>query len=84
MATCTEHEHEEGNEPEDTFDEKQNDELLIEMVRRYPCLYDKTAKDYKNARMREEAWRGIADVLNMTGRTKDNCFSIMVVRSNGN
>eukprot|EP00795_Rhopilema_esculentum_P010066 gene10066-18713_t len=42
-----------------------NKELLIESVRKYPCLYDTSRKDYKDDSIRENAWKIVCiDALN--------------------
>ena len=39
-------------------------ELLIESVKKYPCLYDTSRKDYRDDSVRESAWRMVCgDVL---------------------
>jgi len=45
---------------------KSGDELLIDMVRARPYLYDKTIENYKDATMKETAWTEIATTLNIT------------------
>lgn len=37
--------------------------MLIDLVRGYPCLYDKSSKDVKDIGMKEEAWQEIANIL---------------------
>ena len=34
-------------------------ELLIEAVRKMPCLYDTTKKEYKDELVRENAWKSV-------------------------
>ena len=42
-----------------------NKELLIESVRKYPCLYDTSRKDYKDDSNRENALKMVCiDALN--------------------
>ncbi|XP_065061667.1 uncharacterized protein LOC135688677 [Rhopilema esculentum] len=44
-----------------------NKERLIEAVRRYPCLYNTTKKEYKDESIRENAWRNVCnEVLEKT------------------
>ena len=38
-------------------------EELAEAVREYPCLYDKTKKEYKNKILTENVWEEVADKL---------------------
>lgn len=40
-----------------------DDELLIEQVREYPCIYDHANKDFKDHQIRENAWNKIGVVL---------------------
>lgn len=47
---------------------KYGDELLIDLVRSRPYLYDKTHREYKDMKMKENAWGEMADVMNMTGK----------------
>lgn len=47
---------------------KHGDELLIDMVRSRPYLYDKTVHNYKDTQIKENAWTEIATVLNITGK----------------
>ena len=39
-------------------------EKLIELIRNYPCLYDKSSMDYKD---NFNAWREIGSTLNLKG-----------------
>lgn len=45
---------------------KHGDELLIDMVRSRPYLYNKMVQNYKDAEMKENAWTEIATALNIT------------------
>jgi len=45
---------------------KYGDELLIDMVRIRPYLYDKNISNYKDTIMKENAWTEIATTLNIT------------------
>ena len=38
--------------------------LLIEEVRRFPCLWKTTDTNYKNAVMKENAWRNVTEAVN--------------------
>ena len=38
---------------------------LTDVVRKYPCLYDKKTLEYKNKNLKEEAWRKIEEELQM-------------------
>ena len=41
------------------------DEEVTETVRKYPCLYDKADKFYKDKRARRNAWKQIEEDLGM-------------------
>ncbi|XP_011883916.1 PREDICTED: uncharacterized protein LOC105571054 isoform X2 [Vollenhovia emeryi] len=45
---------------------KHGDELLIDLVRSRPYLYDKTQREYKNTNIKENAWIEMASILNIT------------------
>ena len=36
-----------------------NKELLIEAVRKMPCLFDTSLKEYKDELVRENAWKSV-------------------------
>ena len=50
------------------FEEKQGDELLIDLIRSYPFLYDKTNSQYKDKNMKEASWSEIGRILNVAGQ----------------
>ena len=41
-------------------------EELIELIRRYPELYDKKHDEYQNIRRKEDIWREIAAALDLS------------------
>lgn len=41
----------------------QENEELAEAVRKYPCLYDKSKKEYKDKIVTANAWKEVADQL---------------------
>lgn len=43
------------------------EEKLIEKVRQYEILYNHSSREYRNQRMRQEAWEEIAGELKITG-----------------
>ena len=45
----------------------ERDELLIEAVRDYPCLYNSKSADFKVLLKKENAWTAIAARLERTG-----------------
>jgi len=40
---------------------------LIEEVRKYPCLWNKSKEEYRNENMRDNAWWRISGELEKTG-----------------
>lgn len=48
--------------------EKSGDELLIELVRSYPVIYDKTLKDHKNSMIVNNAWSEIGIIMDLPGK----------------
>ena len=41
----------------------QENEELAEVILKYPCLYDKSKKEYKGKNVTENAWKKVADQL---------------------
>ena len=41
---------------------RENEELA-EVIQKYPCLYDKSKKEYKDKNFTENAWKEVADQL---------------------
>ena len=41
----------------------QENEELAEAVQKYPCLYDKSRKEYKDKTVVENSWKEVADQL---------------------
>jgi len=46
---------------------KEDDSLLVDLVKNYPHLYDKQTKDFKDTIKRNNLWIEIGQVLNATG-----------------
>jgi len=44
------------------------DELLINSVQQYPCLYNNKLKEFKDNRMKTNAWRKVAEELDSNGK----------------
>lgn len=56
-----------GNDDNQVSDNvKFGDELLIDLVRSHPYLYDKSTKDYKDIKLKDNAWKEMAEILNIT------------------
>ena len=41
----------------------QENEELAEVIRKYPCLHDKSKKEYKDKTVVENGWKEVADQL---------------------
>ena len=41
----------------------QEDEILVEEVRKYPCFYNKADKGYKERDRKKNAWKAVDDEL---------------------
>lgn len=50
------------------------DEKLVEIVSKYPCLYDLSSPMYKDQTAKESAWKEIAELVERTGK-KNSIFS---------
>lgn len=44
-------------------------DLFINLIQNNPILFDKTLKDFKNTRKKEEIWANVANQSNMTGNS---------------
>ena len=44
-----------------------SDELLAETVRKYPVLYNKSLKEFKDRTMNNNAWKQVAECLQNVG-----------------
>jgi hypothetical protein len=42
-------------------------EQLIEEVRKYPCLWNKSKEEYRNQNIRDNAWESISGEMKKTG-----------------
>ena len=47
-------------------------EQLIEEVRKYPCLWNKSKEEYRNQNIRDNAWERISGELKKTGKYISN------------
>lgn len=50
----------------------EQEHLLIDFIQHYPFLYDKSQKDYKDAKKNDLAWETIAPTINITGRIRNH------------
>ena len=51
----------------------ERDELLINAVREYPCLYNSGISDFKVQLKKENAWTAIAELLGRSGEQDSFC-----------
>lgn len=71
-SRCDEDEEEYLSDGLESFDQNANkyikygNELLIDLIRARPYLYDKRTENYKDVNMKENAWTEIATALNTT------------------
>ena len=49
-----------------------NNEKLSELVKLYPCLYNKKEKDFKKEDIKQRAWNEIAKEIFQTERKQSN------------
>lgn len=43
------------------------DTILIDLIKNFPHLYDKSTTDFKNAKKKEHTWMEISAILQMPG-----------------
>lgn len=46
---------------------REEDSLLVDLVKGYPHIYNKQSKDFKDIIKRNNSWKEIGDILNATG-----------------
>lgn len=51
-----------------------SDDLLIDLVKSYPHLYNKKSPCYKDSAMKENSWKEISNVLHMSGKNMYQCI----------
>ncbi|XP_011693397.1 PREDICTED: uncharacterized protein LOC105453288 [Wasmannia auropunctata] len=42
------------------------DEILIELIKNQPHLYDQSLKEFKDAQLKENSWHGISEIMSQT------------------
>ncbi|KYN01445.1 hypothetical protein ALC62_06072 [Cyphomyrmex costatus] len=47
--------------------EENTDTMLIDLVKNFPYLYDKSQTDFKNTHKKDCAWMKISSILKLTG-----------------
>ena len=60
---------------------KEIDEILINSVRDYPCLYNCKLKELKDNRIKENAWKKVAAELNSSGNIYDRITHVISANS---
>lgn len=43
-----------------------DDAMLIELVEKFPCLYDRGNPNFKNTRYKENAWTTVSEIVKTT------------------
>ncbi|XP_046383401.1 uncharacterized protein LOC124171388 [Ischnura elegans] len=46
----------------------ENDELLIDLVKNYPVLYDRSRKEFRDTSLKDRVWASIGEVLKASGQ----------------
>lgn len=52
---------------------------LIKEVERHPILYDKSVSGFNKTKLRDDAWKDVQEVLNVSGELFKNISSIIKV-----
>jgi len=50
-----------------TMTSREEDSLLVDLVKGYPHLYNKESRDFKDIIKKNNSWKEIGDILNTTG-----------------
>ena len=59
-----------------------NNEKLSELVKLYPCLYNKQEKDFKKENIKQRAWNEIAKELNISNRKEIFLLRLRIAKAN--
>ena len=59
-----------------------NNEKLSELVKLYPCLYNKQEKDFKKEDIKQRAWHEIAKELNISNRKEIFLLRLRIAKAN--
>lgn len=54
-----------------------SEELIIQLVRAHPCLYNTEDENYRNIKLKEELWNNIASNLGKSGKYRRVDFVAM-------
>ncbi|XP_054723542.1 uncharacterized protein LOC129233558 [Uloborus diversus] len=55
---------------------KINLEVFLEEVRKYPCLFDKKRKDYKDSQLKKSLWHVIGSKFNLSGPVAETKWKV--------
>lgn len=58
----------ENSEGLDTMINYENDVLLIDLIKGYPHLYDKSLKNYKDQLMKEKSWLEVSEIMQLSDK----------------
>ena len=56
------------------------DEQLMELVQTFPCIYNKRRKDYIDSRVKQNAWKAIADQLQIDPSEARTKYDVVRIR----
>ena len=59
-----------------------NNEKLSELVKLYPCLYNKQEKDFKKEDIKQRAWNEIAKELNISNGKEIFLLRLRIAKAN--
>ena len=59
-----------------------NNEKLSELVKLYPCLYNKHEKDFKKEDIKQRAWNEIAKELNISNGKEILLLRLRIAKAN--
>ena len=59
-----------------------NNEKLFELVKLYPCLYNKQEKDFKKEDIKQRAWNEIAKELNISNGKEIFLLRLRIAKAN--
>ena len=59
-----------------------NNEELSELVKLYPCLYNKQEKDFKKEDIKQRAWNEIAKELNISNAKEIFLLRLRIAKAN--
>ena len=59
-----------------------NNEKLSELVKLYPCLYNKQEKDFKKEDIKQRAWNEIAKELNISNGKEIFLLCLRIAKAN--